>query len=49
LSLDIAGNKLLQKSQRFIKAGLINLENNSLVLTREGKLLADGIASDLFF
>ena len=49
LSLAIAGNELLEKSQRFITAGLMRLENNSLVLTREGKLLADGIASDLFF
>ncbi|MGB3162844.1 MAG: radical SAM family heme chaperone HemW [Chitinophagaceae bacterium] len=49
LSLAIAGNELLEKSQRFITAGLMRLENNSLVLTREGKLLADGIASNLFF
>jgi len=28
---------------------LMILENDSLILTKEGKLLADGIAADLFF
>ena len=48
LKLDITGNGLLNKSQKFITSGLMKLENNSLVLTREGKLLADGIAAELF-
>jgi oxygen-independent coproporphyrinogen-3 oxidase len=41
--------ELLSKSKKFIDAGLMKLENNSLILTREGKLLADGIAAGLFF
>ena len=49
LHLEIAGNGLLEKSKKFIDRGLMKLENNTLVLTREGKLLADGIAADLFY
>ena len=49
LSLEIAGKELLDKSKKFIESGLLKMEKNSLILTREGKLLADGIASDLFF
>ncbi len=49
LKLDIAGAGLLEKSKKFIDSGLLKLENNSLVLTREGKLLADRIAAGLFF
>ena len=48
LNLDITGKEMIDKSQKFIAAGLMKLENNSLVLTREGKLLADGIAAELF-
>jgi len=41
---------LMQKSQPFFKAQtLINTADNRIVLTREGKLFADGIASELFF
>ncbi len=47
--LSVASKELLSKSQKFINLGLMKLENNSLVLTREGKLLADGIAAELFF
>lgn len=39
---------LLQESERFIKDGLLSVENNILRTTRNGKFLADGIASDLF-
>ena len=42
-------NVLLNKSKKFIDTGLLKFENNSLTLTKEGKLLADGIAADLFF
>jgi oxygen-independent coproporphyrinogen III oxidase len=49
LNLEITGNVLLDKSQQFIARGLMTLENNFLTLTREGKLLADGIASEFFF
>lgn len=47
--LSIAGNMLLEKSKKYIDSGLMKLENRSLILTRKGKLLADGIAADLFF
>lgn len=45
----IAPQEMLSKAKRFIESGLVRLENNSLILTREGKLLADGIAAGLFF
>ncbi len=34
---------------KFLDNGLLIRVNESLMLTKEGKLLADGIASDLFF
>lgn len=49
LQLDITGKEILDKSQSFITAGWMKLENNALILTKEGKLLADGIAAKLFF
>jgi len=49
MKLDHNSKELLTKSQKFIDSGLMKLENNSLILTKEGKLLADGIASALFF
>ncbi len=45
----VTSKEVLDKSKRFIENGLIKFENNSLILTKEGKLLADGIAADLFF
>jgi len=45
----ITKEELLRKSQRFINSGLLINQNKSLILTMEGKLLADGIAADLFF
>ncbi len=44
-------NLLLEKSamlDQLTKEGLIRTENNHLILTKKGKLLADGIASSLF-
>ena len=41
--------QLLQKATKFLNSGLIVLENQRVLLTRKGKLLADGIAADLFF
>jgi putative oxygen-independent coproporphyrinogen III oxidase len=38
-----------KEGKRFINAGKIESENNMLKLTKEGKLLADGIASEFFF
>jgi len=40
---------LLMNAARFIEKGWIRQEQDILVLTREGRLFADGIASDLFF
>ncbi|MEO5946968.1 MAG: radical SAM family heme chaperone HemW [Chitinophagaceae bacterium] len=45
----ITKEELLKKSQRFINSRLLSIVNDTLTLTMEGKLLADGIASDLFF
>ena len=42
------GDELKAKSGKYIERGLLKLENNALRLTREGKLMADGIATDLF-
>lgn len=44
-----AGNELRTRSLKFIQEELMFSEKNHLKLTREGKLLADGIAADLFF
>lgn len=41
--------KFKAAAQKYIDAGLLRFENDSYVLTNEGKLLADGIASSLFF
>ena len=53
LKLDNVGEmtslKLQSESKKYIDSGLMKSENNSLILTREGKLLADGIAAGLFF
>lgn len=40
--------ELQARSKKYIEKGLMKMENNYLKLTKEGKLLADGIASDLF-
>lgn len=40
--------RLLESSQKYIHNGLMIYENDTLVLTTEGKLLADGIAAELF-
>jgi oxygen-independent coproporphyrinogen-3 oxidase len=40
---------LLKESAKFIAQGLLVNDNGIIKTTREGKFLADGIASDLFF
>lgn len=40
---------LERESQKFLKSGQLSLNDGILKTTREGKFLADGIASDLFF
>ena len=41
--------KIESLSKKYIESGLMKNENKYLILTREGKLLADGIAAALFF
>ena len=45
----IKKEELIAKSKKFINGGLLIIKNESLQLTNAGKLLADGIASELFF
>ncbi len=40
---------LNNQSQTHLKKGLLEIENKQLHLTKKGKFLGDGIASDLFF
>ncbi len=42
-----AANSLERRAQRHLQSGMM-LRSDRLVLTKEGKLLADGIAADLF-
>jgi oxygen-independent coproporphyrinogen-3 oxidase len=41
-------HELRSASRKFIESGKLTLKENKLLLTREGKLFADGIAADLF-
>jgi oxygen-independent coproporphyrinogen-3 oxidase len=42
-------NRLDKASENYQKIGRMIKQGNKLILTKEGKLFADGIASDLFF
>ena len=42
-------SRILKASEKYCKIKKIENINSNLVLTREGKLFADGIAADLFF
>ena len=44
----VMNHELRAASKKFIESGKLILKENKLLLTREGKLFADGIASDLF-
>jgi len=46
---DAIGHQLRTGSRKFIERGFMIEEKDHLKLTREGKLLADGIAAELFF
>ena len=46
---DAVSLELRAASKKYVENGLIKMESNFLKLTNEGKLLADGIAADLFF
>ena len=39
---------LLKNTEKYMSRGMLTKVNNSIILTREGKLFADGIAADLF-
>jgi putative coproporphyrinogen dehydrogenase len=39
---------LLQQAQKYLADELLTIEENHLKVTRKGKFLSDGIASDLF-
>jgi oxygen-independent coproporphyrinogen-3 oxidase len=40
--------EILRISRQFIASGKMELKNERLVLTKQGKLFADGIAAELF-
>jgi len=42
-------SKIFADAEKYFTEGKIMLHGNTLVLSREGKLFADGIAADLFF
>ena len=44
-----SSNKIIRESQPFLQTGKMQIINGNLVLTKEGKLFADGIAAALFF
>ena len=44
----VGNHDLMARSQKFIDEGKMILKENKLILTKTGKLFADGIASDLF-
>ena len=41
-------DRLIKQTRKYVDRGLLLQKNSWLILTNEGKLLADGIASDLF-
>ena len=41
-------DSVLKNSKKYLDRGMMTMIENKLVLTREGKLYADGIAGDLF-
>jgi oxygen-independent coproporphyrinogen III oxidase len=44
-----AGEKTKAASAKYVTTGKIIIQNEQIILTKEGKLFADGIAADLFF
>ena len=42
-------NKVLAASNKYERTGKVRSVNSKIILTKEGKLFADGIAADLFF
>jgi oxygen-independent coproporphyrinogen III oxidase len=48
-TFSISKETIIKKAEKYITSSLLLPAPNSLCLTKEGKLLADGIAADLFF
>ena len=46
---EVEKQKLHAVSQKYIESGLMKEQNHFLILTKEGKLMADGISAALFF
>ncbi len=44
----LQSERLIRQTKKYLERGLLLQKNSSLILTKEGKLLADGIAADLF-
>ncbi len=42
-------NKIEEESKKYENSGRLKNDSNRIILTKEGKLFADGIAADLFF
>ena len=42
-------DRLMISGEQYLRSGKLLLTNSSLILSKEGKLFADGIAADLFF
>lgn len=42
-------NKIEEESKKYENSGRLKNDSNRIILTRKGKLFADGIAADLFF
>ncbi|WP_462221265.1 radical SAM family heme chaperone HemW [Ferruginibacter sp.] len=45
----IASCQIQDASSKYKETGKLKIENEKIILTKEGKLFADGIAADLFF
>jgi oxygen-independent coproporphyrinogen-3 oxidase len=45
---EVMSPEVRDASRKFIESGKLILKETKLLLTREGKLFADGIAADLF-
>lgn len=46
---DMDKQEMRERASRYLSSGLLQFTGSAFVLTREGKLLADGIAADLFY
>ncbi len=46
---EIASCQIQDASSKYKETGKLKIENEKIILTKEGKLFADGIAADLFF